>query len=400
MKAYRVNSNKQIPPFGEHPLDCLIANRKLADLQKEVLVELGLELQLIDNISEIPDNDECIIFHDSLYFTKMLLREFIEKSRTLAARTKFAVEPGLLTVKSIVATQDVRTCSDRIEYNLEYSPAKSLSNNPSPLIIDPDCLAEGVVMPKHMIGEPKSIVPITEKVIIQIDHWCNLWAANIGVLLANTAKIAKASKWKLLLLALKAHSTNQWKVLHKTNTIGQNCDIHPTAYIEGSIIGDSVTIGAGVVIRQSVVGDGANILNNATIDTSVIGDSSYIGSSSMIQYSVLYPGTFILARVVSLSTTGRDTFLGDNVTLTDFRLDGQNIAVMKDGILIDTGNRLLGPCIGHGVYLAAGSIVGPGREIRNELRLAPTEERTIRKCKPGVDIEGYRLIQKHIDPLH
>jgi NDP-sugar pyrophosphorylase family protein len=254
-------------------------------------------------------------------------------------------------------------------------------------------------MPKHMIGEPKSIVPITEKVIIQIDHWCNLWAANIGVLLANTAKIAKASKWKLLLLALKAHSTNQWKVLHKTNTIGQNCDIHPTAYIEGSIIRDDVTIGAGVVIRQSVVGDGVNILNNATIDTSVIGDSAYIGSSSMIQYSVLYPGTFILARVISLSTTGKDTFLGDNVTLTDFRLDGQNIAVMKDGVLIDTGNRLLGPCIGHGVYLAAGSIVGPGREIPNELRLAPMGERTIRKCNPGGNIEGYQVIQKHTGPL-
>lgn len=54
---------------------------------------------------------------------------------------------------------------------------------------------------------------------------------------------------------------------------------------------------------------------------------------------------------------------------------------------------------GHGVYLAAGSIVGPGREIPNELRLTPMGERTIRKCNPGGNIEGYQVIQKHTGPL-
>ena len=394
MKAYMINSNKKIRPFGDHPLECLIANKKLSDHQKRVSAELGLDLQLIDDSDQIPDSDECIILGDSLYFTKELLQDFIEKSRNLTTRTRFALKPGLISIKSIVATQDVATYSDRIEYNLEYVPANGLSDKPTPLMIDVDYLSEGVVMPEHMIGVPKNIVPITNKILIQIDHWSNLWAANIGALLSNAAKIAMAPKSKLLLLALKARSINKWKVLHQTNTVGKHCDIHSTAYIEGSTIGDGVTIGAGAVIRQSVIGDRANILNNATVDTSVVGDNSFIGNASMVQYSVLYPGTFILARVISLSTTGRNTFLGDNVTLTDFRIDGQNITVMKNGILVDTGNPLLGPCLGHGVYLAAGSIVGPGREVPNDQRLAPLEARIIRKHGPTGEVDGYRTIHR------
>ena len=93
--------------------------------------------------------------------------------------------------------------------------------------------------------------------------------------------------------------------------------------------------------------------------------------------------------------TGKDTFIGGGVTLTDYRLDGQTVTVMKNNVPINTGNRILGSCIGHRVYLATGSIVAPGRTIPNDLRLVPTELPIIRKCSSDGEVEGYQVVAKH-----
>ena len=395
MKAYVVLSNKQIEPFGDHPRDCLITNRKLGDLQQETLQELGLDLRTIEDASQISDNNEYIILGDNLFFTKKVLQEFIERSHEIKANTICALKPGIVTLRSVVTTQDVQIHPDYVAYNLKYVPANNVTSETVPVIINADDLSEGVLMPLHMTGERKYLVPITEKLICQIDHWSNLWAANIASVLSVGAKVKNAPKLKLLSMALKARSTNQWRVLQQLNKIGKNCDIHPTAYIEGSTIGDGTVVAAGAIIRESVVGDGVNILNNVTIDCSVIGDQCFVGNSSRTQYSVLYPGTFFISKGISISMTGRDSFLGGGVTLTDFRFDGQNIIVMKDNNPIDTGCRLLGSCIGHRVYLAAGSVVSPGRTVPNDLRLAPKEMPIIRKFSTDGEVEGYQIIDQH-----
>ena len=72
MNAYMVESNKKIDPFGDHPRDCLIGNRKLGDIQKEVLQSLGLTLKATSNAQQIENPDEHIVFVDSLLFSKEL----------------------------------------------------------------------------------------------------------------------------------------------------------------------------------------------------------------------------------------------------------------------------------------------------------------------------------------
>mgnify|MGYP005841515333 CR=1 FL=1 len=118
MKAYMVQSAKQIEPFGDHPRDCLIANRRLADIQEEALRNLGLRLAIVPDGSLVHDPDEHIIFVDTLCVTTELLSEFIERSRRLRSRTTCALKPGVTTLRSVVATQDVQTHPEGIEYGL------------------------------------------------------------------------------------------------------------------------------------------------------------------------------------------------------------------------------------------------------------------------------------------
>ena len=398
MKAYIVQSNKKIEPFGDSPRDCLIANRKLSEIQRQVLQSLGMELKAISDAAKIEDPDEHIVLGDSLFFTKELMKEFINRSRRLKSCTTCAIKPGLVTLHSMVATQDVKIHADRVEYALRYMPTQRLRGEPVPVVIDAEQFSQVVPMPEHVRGPQPYRIPITDILLIQVDHWTNLWAANMATRLAEVARLMKAPKLKLLGLALRARSLNKWKVLHQVNKIGKNCDIHPTAYIEGSTIGDNVLIGAGSVVRLSVIGDGSAIGSNATIESSILGEECTINSGCTVFFSVLYPRTISSSRLLLMSTCGRDTFISDLVGLADFRFDGKRIEVMKNGVLVNTGVINLGACLGHGVYLGGGCGVAPATAIPNGLRILPKKP-LIGEFSPDGTIPGHRVINmSHISP--
>ena len=392
MKAYMIASSKTIDPFGDHPQDCLIGNQKLGEIQESVLSNLGFELVTISGNTEVKDEDEHIIFTDRLFFTKELLTDFIAQSRNKRQRTVCALKSGIFTLRSVVATQDVKISDEVVEYCLYYSPGKDLTGEAIPIVIDTDQLQQTIPIPKHMFGLAGYTIPLTEKIVVQIDNWTNLWATNIISILLELARLKKGSKLRLLGLVMRARSANQWKLLRYTNIIGHNCDIHPTAYIEGSTIGDNVAVGAGTVIKECNIGRNVYIENNATLDFSVIGEGCWIGDGSMLRYSVLNPGSFLLG-VLSCSLLGRDTFVGGGVLIGDFRIDRRSIFVLKDGLPVDTNNIFIGSCLGHGVYLAAGCTIAPGRTIPNGLRISPEESRIIRKFGPNGEVEGYRTIK-------
>ena len=392
MRAYMVQSNKRIEPFGDHPRHCLVANRELGQIQRQVLQDLGLELKTTPDASKVEDPEEHIIFVDSLLFTKEVLQQFLSEARRLKRCAICAAKPGLFTLRSMVTTQDVQIHADRVEYGLRYVPALELRGEQVPVVLDLDQFSEPIPMPSHMHGGHEHRIPITDTVLIQIDHWANLWAANLGMLVAEVARLRKAPKVRLLGLALRARSWNKWKILRQVNKIGKNCDIHPTAYIEGSTIGDNVMIGAGSVIRLSLVGDGTAIGSNVTMEFSIAGEQCAIDSGSGAFGAVLYPGAVTSAGVIYFSLCGRDTFIAEGVSLSDFRFDQRCVTVTKDGNLVDTGSIGLGSCLGHGVYLGAGCVVAPGRAIPNGLRITPDEMRIIRKCDPDGSIPGHRRI--------
>lgn len=395
MRAYIVRTKRKLDPFCEHPQECLIKNKTLKRIQQEILQSLGFES--IHNISRsaldilsLENLDDFIVLDDRLFFSKELLKDFIKKSRAQRNSTVCALKSGLTTYRTITATQEIVVNPVYVEYPLYYFPTRKFRRKVQLLVIEPDFSQISMNVPGHICENKKYLIPITDKFIIRIDHWANLWAANLIALLSEIARLKKMSILKLSFLILKAHSFNQWKILSRMNRIGSNCDIHPTAYIEASTIGDNVVIGAGTVIRESIIGNNSFIGNGVVIEESAIGENNTILNGHIL-YSVLYPGVFSVSHMISASIIGRNGFMGSSVVLTDFRLDGKHITVMENGRKIDTKNRFLGCCLGHGVYLGAGCVVAPGRSIPNDMRIALKE--TVRGDSPE-NMSGFRLISK------
>jgi len=393
MKAYVISNDKKIEPFNEPARDCLVLNQTIADAQAEVFSRMGIESVCISNESEIADSAEHLVLGDNLFFTPELLSEFVRRSRNQKSSTVCALKHGITTLRTAVSVQNVKNCQGYTEYNLRYFPESECRKTVHALIIEPDELSASFAVPRHMCGSKEYEIPMTERFIVQIDHWVNLWVTSIVAILAGGARLQKSSKVKLLLLAFRARSFNKWKVLCQLNKVGENCDIHPTAYIEGSVIGNNVTVSAGAVVRESVIGDGALIGNGVVVEESVIGKNSTILNGHIL-YSVFCPGCFSVAEMVSASLVGRDAFMGLNSTLTDFRLDGKNVTVLKDGIVVDSGNVFLGSCLGHGVYLGSGCIVAPGRMVPCGLHLASCKEGVVWSSFDGQIPNSLRLVRK------
>lgn len=393
MKAYVVKNDKRIEPFDEPARDCLVLNQTITDAQAEVFTGFEMEMISVSDASQITDTDEHLVLGDNLFFTPELLNEFVERSRQEKSVTVCALKCGLTTLRTAVIAQNVLAGNGYTEYALHYFPEAGHREATRALVIAPDDFSASVAMPSHMCGAEKYLVPMTERFVVQIDHWVNLWAVNIASILAGGARLKKSSKAKLLFLALKARSFNKWKILCQLNKIGRSCDIHPTAYVEGSVIGDGVTIEAGAVVRESVIGEGSLIGNGVVVEESVIGEGSTILNGHIL-YSVLYPHSFSVAEMVSASLVGKDTFMGLNSTLTDFRLDGKNVTVLKNGIAVDSGNTFLGSCLGHGVYLGSGCIVAPGRTVPNDLHLAACKDKTVWESSNGQVQKDFRLVTK------
>lgn len=390
MNAYIIQKVGKLEPFLEEAGEILIRNKKLNVLQKEALLSLYLIPVFIKNFSGIKDENEYLVLDDNLYFELDLLKEFIERSKKLNHETICAVKKGIFTLRTFVNTQEIKENNNYIEYNLRYYPVKNRRGQPQIIIFDLDKTFENIPMPKHIDSGEKYLIPLTDKSIIQIDHWGNLWAANLMSVLSNVVRLQKTDKIKLFIKALKNFSFNKWKIASSLNKIGKNCNIHPTAYIEGSIIGNNVVVGAGVVIRESNIGNNSFIGNGVVIETSVVGNNCTILNGHIL-YSVLFSSILSVTHMISTSIIGSNSFIGSGAVLTDFRFDNQTIIVMKNNKKIDTQNIFLGCCLGNNVYLGANCVVAPGRMISNNTHISLDKERIITNITNNNKNLGYRI---------
>jgi carbonic anhydrase/acetyltransferase-like protein (isoleucine patch superfamily) len=389
MRAYITSTRSLLEPFGDHPQDCLVGNRTLRDMQALALRKVGIEPVHVADAKAIQDSQPHLILEDRLFFTPELIAAFLARSRRLSTSTRCAIKPGLVATTASVPTQGVPSIAGGFVYELRYEPGQA-HTEPTQVLIDPEQDFEPMPVSRHMCPDREPRLPVSDLLLVRIDHWVNLWAANLCVLIADLARLKKG-KLRLMTLALQARSLNKWKVLRKTNVIGRGCDIHPTAYVEGSYIGDGSQIGAGAVVRSAIVGAQCRIMNRSTVEFGVLGEGAHIMNGCTAQFAVLYPGALQMSNLVSLSLCGRDSFIGDGATLTDFRFDRSPVKVLKNGAAVDTGIIFLGGCLGHGAYLGAGCLLAPGRAVPNGWRIT-RDTGLLNRFDPAGELNGFRVL--------
>lgn len=411
MRAIIVRTGRTISPFGDRPWETLFGGDTMGLAVQQALARRDLEPILVDADAPMPSLDgPAIVLADHCYVAEKTLGDFLGLAFDVvqagkAARLALARTPSVdftlpLSSASTEPFDDVATnplgakppakgryegaATDRVAYDCYFVPA-GVSSSARPtagsVLTTLRANATRVVVPKRELGIPLRLptlgdgaqntllIPITSTIAAHVEHWVHvLWLnqAGFGVRWLELARQRKAWAFGRLLTAAP------WTfpaITRRFVAKGKNVRIHPTAYVEASILGDDVVIGAGASVRNSVLGNGVVVGDHATVLSSTLGHRVGVTPRTFVVWSAAYEDAILSNYKLQVSVIGRGASLSTWAGFVDAKLQG-TIAVPHDGAMADTGRSFLGSCLGHGAHVGAKVLLLPGREIPNGAHIA------------------------------
>jgi len=384
MKAYIYKTGTTISPFGEDVLESQVLIETLAQTQERACRKNRLELVRIDKPSEATERP-CILAPDYVYFSEKALGDLLatarEKKKTGAALSlKRCVSVEHALPLQDVVLQNWGKKGERAVYDLWLVPDGTLPDRPEevrsaltdrcpPLTVPMREVVKPVRLPVLNNEEKFFKFPFTSTVCCHISHWTHLlWLSQLalGIAFNEYWRAHKTrSIFKALWAVIRRFSFNRWKFFSGMNVIGKNCDIHPTAYIEFSILGDGVKVGAGTCIRNSLIGDNVIAADHSVVLNSVVGAECFLTENFFLVSSLCYPGSTLGNMKSQFAVIGREVFFHGWFHLIDAKFVG-DIKVMHQGQRMGTGRSFFASCIGHRAVLGAKVLLHPGREVPND----------------------------------
>ena len=256
-----------------------------------------------------------------------------------------------------------------------------------PLIVDPQERVLRIPMVASQFGQDHLLLPLTERALLPTAHYLQLLWANLllmppflwGRLLSPHLPLAIL---RLLWGVLSAGSVDPRAIAGALNRVGRGARIHPTAVVEGCVLGPGAVIGAHAVVRSSVLGPGAQIEDLAFVDTAILGPGAIIRPQAMIKYAVLGPRA-IAGGSVQMGVLDQDAAVKHTAALPDQALGGP-VFVTVNGARVEAPFGLAGSRVGARSVVGAAVLVAPGRALPPDLSILPDPALVLRGAPPGL----------------
>ena len=369
--AYRLRSAKKLHAFGDPVEDIPLLGERLEDFQRRVLTAAGFEFRGdVDHYSHASLGS--LVFGDDLVVTEALLRQVAARWPTFlknAESLRFGLADNEFN-RAYVLAHEAGPFSGR--YTFPFFAKFAAHENFRDETLTQEIIPFGLPIPKQMVKEGYLHYPLC-------DEWMSRMASPFHVLQANlalnssrgftvTRRLPEFLRRRLLSMGTK----DFYRGLKRLNRIGKNCRIHPTAVLEGAVIGDNVTIGAYAVVRMSHVGAGSHIEDQACVRYSVLGQNNFIAQGNHVHLCLSYDDAFLIHGPYQFSVFGASTAVMAVINC-DIRLDELTIKIPTDVGVIDSRLGLMGVAYGHRSKVGGGNIIAPGRIVPNDWREAPPD---------------------------
>lgn|GEM_PF-6097177 len=226
-----------------------------------------------------------------------------------------------------------------------------------------------------------------------IETWADLLL--LGSLLAREFTARRVAPFTRLLGAkLLTRLAHHPHVLRRMNRIGNRCRIHPTAVLEGCVLGNDVEIGAFCHLRGAWLGDGVTVREHSSIKVSLIQAGAFLTRCDVFN-SVVGAGALIVTDTLFNCWIGAESFVGGGSGFSDFNASGRSVILQGPDGPVDSGLRMLGSALGEGCFIGAGLLFRPGLAIPHGSTVLSTDLIDSAPTRPdGVYINrGHRLIQ-------
>lgn len=323
-------------PLDEAPGSILVGDAPLASLQARACAEVGLELVDHEAAAPLPPS-ACVAFTAGAVFSAAALRALLAGEALVQAAVRPSTPLGraLSRMRGEAALRVplwAGALGGRV-VDVGGAPAAALGLVDRREVADEDG-ARRERVPPH--GRPPHVVeiPAVRRLCGEIGHWLDALELSLAAL--HTRRLE---------LGLEGGQ----------NRLGKKVDIHPTAWVSGSILEDGVRLEPHVSVVDSYVGAGVLVADHSVISGSVIGAGCRTLVDTSLRRVVAQPGSTLSNLGLSDVLIGRDVFLTTAVSYYG-PAPGQDVVVEGQ----DSGRALLGGAIGARAVLGARALLSAG----------------------------------------
>ncbi len=364
-RVLRVATGGVIAPWNTPVGAVRILGTPLAERQSLTLSRLGLSIAGDVAAEDAGKEADTLYVDDDVDFAAGTLRTWLKHAGPGARMAiverpprvgELEVEPqawfrdGAITEAALPGATPVRLCGVR------------WGDGTRPVRVDPLGFAGRSHLPGPFGAGQALDWAVDVRTAVTVRHWVHLLRASYAALGVAIWERLLLSPWAPLWTWMRS------PLRPRFSAIGRRCKVHPTAILDGCILGDDVHIGPYSVLRGCWVGDGTHVEDHVTARLSSIGPHAHVGNYSMFNLSVLGERSSVGHIGAQVCAIGDDCFVSTFATLHDLNLRG-NVKVRWGDRVLDSGVPFLGVALGHGVKLGAGVTIASGRDVPNGVRV-------------------------------
>jgi NDP-sugar pyrophosphorylase family protein len=164
---------------------------------------------------------------------------------------------------------------------------------------------------------------------------------------------------------------NVWEVFHniKPYLSDINGEIKGTVMDGAFLLGDDIIIGEGSVVEPGayikgpcIIGKNTEVRQGAYIRGNVIvGDGCVVGHATEIKHSIMLDGAKAgHFAYIGDSILGNEVNLGAGTKLANLKITNDQVVIIVDKAVHETGLRKLGAILGDGVQTGCNTVTAPG----------------------------------------
>lgn len=376
-----LQAQNQIMPFCERARELRIQNSPLWLHQRNLLAPyVTREIELKQGERLPPVREPTLVYRDNLFFDEFYIQAFMEQAQKHNGpiRAAFRADDPAFREHALPLSKSYTPAGSLYLADLWYYPNGPMAGV-EPLVIDMQAREIGYYhVPTYMGDQSGDLVfQVPLRAMLAIDSWVHVFIADM--VFSQFARGARFEKrlnedigFKIKILGKAIYEGCQVLESSELVKVGKGCVIDPNAVIHGpAIIGDNVTINAGVVIDNSVIGNHVNISQDVQVMLSVVGDGAFLPFRAGLFMTTLMENSMLAQNTcLQMCVIGRNTFVGAGSTWTDYNLIPAPIRARDGNGKLSLSNRpVMGGCVGHNCRIGSGMIIYPARTIESDVVL-------------------------------
>ncbi|MCP4745639.1 MAG: hypothetical protein GY874_05780 [Desulfobacteraceae bacterium] len=359
-QIYRLMNHNELFSFNDPIQEVPILEKCLSKWQEETVQKAELQIVDIHDESEISD-PYYLIFDNNIFFSYEFLKKALAEVKHKNCSIQFGIEQNRFNNRfSLPNSNDI---DNSRKYNFFFKLKEDTELKQ--VKISQKAYTSSLTLPRQLMKTGELDYDQCDTYITTLLSPFHLLMVNMYMLVSHRfVKYRKRIPDRFQYL-VHDRAPVFFRFLRMINKIGKKCKIHPTAIVEGCIIGDNVIIGANAVVRLSYIGDGSIVEDHCTILYSVLGSNTCISHNNLIVATMCYEEVYLIHGPYQFSIYGKNAAVFATINC-DFRLDQKTMRIMTQHGLMDSGQQFMGIAVGHKSKIGGGNIIAPGRIVPND----------------------------------